>query len=108
MPTILEKTDLLRLAQTLADREERTVSTLDGLNVNVTSYVGEYPAHKHPKAEFFLVLDGELDLEFKGRIVTLSKGESIEVPEETVHKPSARARTLVMKIEPADFPFEKV
>jgi len=108
MSKILEKIDLVKLAQSLGEREERTVSTLEGMNVYVTSYAGEYPAHKHPKAEFFFVLDGELELNFKDRVVKLRKGEGLKVPEETVHKPLAKARAIVMKIEPIDFPFEKV
>ena len=108
MSTIIEKVNLVKLAQSLGDREEKTASTLEGMNVYVTSYVGEYAAHKHPKAEFFFVLDGELELEFREQVVILGKGEGLKVPEETVHKPSAKARALVMKIEPVDFPFEKV
>jgi len=103
-----EKIDLMRVAQELGDREERTVSNVESLNVYVTSYLGEYPAHKHPKAEFFLILDGELELDFSGRSVVLHKGEGLKVPQETVHKPFAKSRALVMKIEPAEFPFERV
>lgn len=102
------KIDLLRLADKLGDREENTVSNVENANVNVTSYLGEYPAHKHPKAEFFFVLDGELELDFSGRVITLRKGEGLRVPQETVHRPYAKSRALVMKIEPVEFPFEKV
>lgn len=105
---MLEKIDLVKRAHSLGDRDEKTVSTLEGVNVYVTSYAGDYVAHKHPKAEFFFVLDGELELEFREQVVILGKGEGMKVPEGTVHKPSAKARTLVMKIEPVDFPFEKV
>lgn len=103
-----EKIDLMRLGKELGDREERTVSNVEDLNVYLTSYLGEYPAHKHPKAEFFLVLEGELELDFSGQSVVIRKGESLKVSPETVHKPFAKSRALVMKIEPAEFPFEKV
>ncbi len=89
-----EKIDLMRVAQELGDREERTVSNVESLNVYVTSYLGEYPAHKHPKAEFFLILEGELELDFSGRSVVLHKGEGLKVPQETVHKPFAKSRAL--------------
>ena len=104
----LEKLDLAKLAYALGDREEKTVSTVEDVNVYVTSYMGEYPAHKHPKAEFFYVLEGELELSFSDRTMTLRKGEGLKVPMETVHKPYAKTRTLVLKIEPSDFPFVRV
>ena len=108
MSTLPDKIDLLKLADNLGDREEKTVSTVEDLNVYVTSYLGEYPAHKHPKAEFFFVLEGELELDFSGVAVTLRKGEGMKVPKETVHRPSAKSRALVLKIEPVEFPFQKV
>jgi len=108
MSMVPEKVDFMKLAQGLGDREERTISKIEDLNVYVTSYLGEYPAHKHPKAEFFFILDGELELDFNGRSVVLRKGEGLKVPQETVHKPYAKSRALVMKIEPVEFPFEKV
>jgi mannose-6-phosphate isomerase-like protein (cupin superfamily) len=108
MSKVPEKIDFMKLALELSDREEQTVSKIEDLNVYVTSYLGEYPAHKHPKAEFFFILDGELELEFNGRPVVLRKGEGLKVPKETVHKPYAKSRALVMKIEPVEFPFEKV
>jgi mannose-6-phosphate isomerase-like protein (cupin superfamily) len=103
-----EKVDLMKMARNLGDREEHALSRVEDLNVYVTSYLGEYPMHKHPKDEFFFVLEGELQLGFSGGEVLLGKGEGIKVPRETVHKPNAKSRALVMKIEPVEFPFEKV
>jgi mannose-6-phosphate isomerase-like protein (cupin superfamily) len=108
MSRVPKKIDFMKLALGLDDREEQTVSTIEDLNVYVTSYHGEYPAHKHPKAEFFFILDGELELEFNGQTVVLRKGEGVKVPQGTVHKPYAKSRALVMKIEPVEFPFVKV
>jgi len=98
----------MKIARNLGDREEHVLSRVEDLNVYVTSYVGEYPAHKHPKDEFFFVLEGQLQLDFNGKKVVLVKGEGITVPRETIHKPTARCRALIMKIEPVEFPFEKV
>ena len=54
MSILPDKIDLLKLADNLGDREEKTVSTVEDLNVCVTSYLGEYLAHRlelafHPK-----------------------------------------------------------
>jgi len=82
-----EKVDLIKLAQSLENRGELVVFRAEDLNVCVTSCVGEYPVHKHPKDEVFFVLEGELQLRFDGRKVVLRKGEGSKVPRETVHKP---------------------
>jgi mannose-6-phosphate isomerase-like protein (cupin superfamily) len=103
-----EKTDLLAVGRRLDQREEHIVSRVEDMNIYVTSYHGQYDAHKHPKDEFFFVLEGELEVDFNGSNIVLRKGEGITVPRETVHKPNAKSRAIVMKIEPVDFPFEKV
>lgn len=64
--------------------------------------------HKHPKDEFFLVLEGELQLGFGDRTVHLAEGEGLMVRKGTIHKPYAKDRALVLKVEPQDFPFEIV
>lgn len=51
-----EKVDLIKLAQSLENRGELVFFRAEDLNVYVTSYVGEYPTHKHPKDEVFFVL----------------------------------------------------
>jgi mannose-6-phosphate isomerase-like protein (cupin superfamily) len=107
MQRVPEKISAMQLAKELGDREERTISTLEGMNVYVTSYLGEYPAHKHPKPEFFLILDGELEVDFSGQSVVLGRGEGLTVPPGTVHRPFAKSRALVLKLEPVEFPFEK-
>jgi quercetin dioxygenase-like cupin family protein len=104
----LEKSDLLKIGRSLEDRKEFVVSQVEDLNVYVTSYVGEYPAHKHPKDEFFFILEGELQVETNHGKVVLAKGEGLKIPRETVHKLYAQTRTLVMKIEPVEFPFVQV
>jgi mannose-6-phosphate isomerase-like protein (cupin superfamily) len=108
MSEFLEKVNITKLAQQIGDREENVISRVEDLNVYITSYLGDYPAHKHPKDEFFFVLEGEIELDFKGRRIVLEKGEGLRVPKESVHKPYAKARAVVMKIEPVEFPFEKV
>jgi mannose-6-phosphate isomerase-like protein (cupin superfamily) len=100
------KIRLAELARTLKDRTELKIAEVEDVSIYLTSYLGEYPAHKHPKDEFFYVVEGELNLEFSGKEIVLKEGECYSVNKETVHKPSAKSRTLVLKIEPREFPFE--
>jgi len=104
----LDKIDFAKLALALEDGIEHTASQVEDLNINITIYHGEYPVHKHPKDEFFYVMDGEIELQFGEEQVMLRKGEGLKIPRETVHKAYARNRVAVMKIEPVDFPFERV
>lgn len=62
-----DKIDLIKLAQSLENRGELVVFRAEDLNVCVTSCVGEYRAHKHPKDEVFFVLEGEFQPRFDGR-----------------------------------------
>jgi len=108
MQAELEKIDFAKLALTLEDGIEHTVSQVEDLKINITTYHGEYPAHKHPKDEFFYVMEGEIELQLDKELIILRRGEGLKVPRETVHRPYARNRAVVMKIEPVDFPFERV
>jgi mannose-6-phosphate isomerase-like protein (cupin superfamily) len=59
--------------------------------------------HKHEhEDEFFLVLDGRLELEVEGREpFVLGPGQGVTIPRGIVHRPHALARTLVLMVEPA-------
>ena len=62
---------------------------------------GEFVWHAHKDTdETFIVLDGELTIEFRDRTVTLSKGEMIVVPKGVEHKPAAETECRIMIIEP--------
>jgi len=100
------KIQLADAAKQLKDRAELKVGEVEEMNVYLTAYLGEYPAHKHPKDEFFYVIQGQLELELAGDRVLLREGDCIPVKKGTVHKPSAKSRTLVLKVEPREFPFE--
>ncbi|MBL50634.1 MAG: cupin [Candidatus Marinimicrobia bacterium] len=62
---------------------------------------GEFIWHAHEDTdEAFIVLDGELNIEFPDKTVTLSKGEMIVVPKGMKHKPAAQNECQIMIIEP--------
>ena len=62
---------------------------------------GEFVWHTHDDTdETFIVLDGELIIEFRDRTITLKKGEMIVVPKGVEHKPSAQQKCQIMIIEP--------
>ena len=62
---------------------------------------GEFVWHAHKDTdETFIVLDGELTIEFRDKSVTLTKGEMIVVPKGVEHKPAAQNECQIMIIEP--------
>ena len=63
--------------------------------------MGEFIWHAHEDTdETFIVLDGELSLEFRDKIITLEKGEMFVVPKGVEHRPVAQNECKIMIIEP--------
>ena len=67
---------------------------------------GEFIWHSHADTdELFLLLDGELEMEFRDRTVRLLPGEMIVVPRGTEHRPCARnGEAQLLLMDPADTP----
>lgn len=79
----------------------KIVGELNGQHVKLAKLKGEFVWHKHDlEDELFLVVEGELKIEFKDKIVTLQKNEFIIVPKGVEHKPVAENEVLVMLFEP--------
>jgi mannose-6-phosphate isomerase-like protein (cupin superfamily) len=59
--------------------------------------------HKHEhEDEFFLVLEGRLELEVEGREpLVLGPRHGVTIPRGIVHRPHALGRTVVLMVEPA-------
>ena len=84
----------------------RIVARYNGNDIMVVRVEGEFVWHKHDDTDdFFLVVDGELDIELRDRTVTLGPGEMFVVPEGVEHRPVARrGEVKVMLIEPRGTP----
>ena len=74
--------------------------------VRLVKVEDEFIWHQHDDTdELFLILDGELDMEFRDRTVTLQPGELIVVPRGTEHRPCARhGEVKLLLIDPKDMP----
>ena len=84
----------------------RIVARYNDNEVRLVKVEGEFIWHRHPDTdELFLILDGELDMEFRDRTVTLRAGELIVVPKGTEHRPCARkGEVRMLLIDPKDMP----
>ena len=101
--------DKINLSEKLATFSDyfspRTVAQLNDLDVMVTKLKGEFVWHKHDDTDdFFLVLEGELDIQLRDRTVTLRAGELFVVPKGVEHRPLAREEVHLLLIEPTGTP----
>ena len=101
--------DKVNLAQKLATFSDhwspRTVAQFNGHDVMVVKVQGEFVWHKHDDTDdFFLVLDGQLDIELRDRTVSLGAGELFVVPRGVEHRPIARGEAHILLIEPTGTP----
>ena len=84
----------------------KIVASYNGNDVMVVRVEGEFVWHSHPDTDdFFLLIDGELDIELRDRTVTLRPGELFVVPANVEHRPVARrGEAKVLLIEPRGTP----
>jgi mannose-6-phosphate isomerase-like protein (cupin superfamily) len=80
----------------------RTLCSVNDALVRLGVLEGDFHWHKHDgEDEFFMVLEGHLDIELEDRMVTLRPGQAFTVPAGVMHFPHARQRTVVLMIERA-------
>ena len=80
----------------------RIVSQFNNYHIKLVKVKGEFTWHNHMDTdEFFLVLDGNLDIHFRDGKVKLDPGEMFVVPKGMEHKPSAEKECHILLIEPA-------
>ena len=102
--------DKVNLAEKLGSFSDhwapRIVARYNDNEVRLVKVDGEFTWHQHADTvELFLILEGELDIEFRERTVTLQPGELIVVPKGTEHRPCARkGEVKLLLIDPRDMP----
>lgn len=80
----------------------RVIAELNGQEVKLVKIKGSFVWHHHEEEdELFLVIRGELTMEFRDHAVRVQAGECIVVPRGTEHRPVAHEETHVMLFEPA-------
>lgn len=80
----------------------RTLCAVNDTWVRLGVMEGDFHWHKHDDTdEFFMVMEGHLDIELEDRTVTLKPGQAFTVPKGVMHFPHARERSVVLMIEQA-------
>ena len=86
------------------------ISTVDDYHCLLVLYEGNYPPHFHNKDEFFLVLEGTVDIEIEGGgATTLREKEGMVVRAGLHHRSITRtASALVLLFEAKDITYNPV
>ena len=84
----------------------KIVARYNDNEVRLVKTDGEFVWHKHDETdELFLILEGEFDMDFRERTVTVKPGELLIVPRGTEHRPAARrGEVKLLLIDPNDTP----
>ena len=98
--------EVVNLERKLAQFDEhwkpKVVAELNGQQVKLVKFLGEFVWHFHEhEDELFWVLEGRLRMEFRDRHVWVGPGELIVVPRGIEHRPCADEEVHVALFEPA-------
>jgi mannose-6-phosphate isomerase-like protein (cupin superfamily) len=79
----------------------RVVAELNDYQFKIVRIEGDFVWHDHPDTdEAFLVLDGELRIDFRDGAVLVQPGEMYVVPRGVEHKPYAKREVRMLLVEP--------
>lgn len=99
----LEKSNIFEhLSQISEHWNPHIVAELNGQHVKLAKLKGEFVWHHHDEEdELFLVLEGELTIEFRDKKVELGPNDFLVVPRGVEHRPVAEKEVSVLLFEPA-------
>ena len=79
----------------------KVVGELNGQEVKLVKFVGEFPWHHHEhEDEMFMAVKGNFRIEFRDKTVELTPGEFVIVPHGVEHRPVAETEVEVLLFEP--------
>ena len=81
--------------------QPRVVAEMNDYQFKLAKIQGEFVWHSHADTdEVFIVVDGQMSLEFRDGKVDLKAGEMYVVPRGVEHKPVAASECAIMLVEP--------
>ena len=81
--------------------QPKVVAEMNDYQFKVVRLQGEFVWHDHADTdETFIVIEGDLQIDFRDGVVKLSAGEMCVVPKGVEHKPFAKNEVKLLLIEP--------
>ena len=98
------KVNITQIAARLTEPfKHLVVGQVDDYCAYLTRMEGAYLFHQHPKDELYMVLEGEVIIEYAGGTsVTLGQGESLVVQAGEKHRSRAEKAALVLMFKSRD------
>ncbi len=94
-----------KLAQIHTHWDPHVVADYNDNDIMVVKFKGEFPFHLHEDTDdFFLVLNGEMVMDYADTSYPVKSGEIFVVPKGVSHRPRAEAECEVLLIEPKGVP----
>ena len=99
----IEKVNLTEKLSQFSDYfNPRIAGELNGQQVKLVKFQGEFVWHNHDKEdELFYVVKGSFDMHLRDRIIAINTGEFLIMPRGIEHKPVAKEEVEIMLFEPA-------
>jgi len=80
----------------------KIIAQMNDYHFRIVKVQGEFVWHDHPETdEVFIVLKGQLEIQFRDGKVLLKEGEMFVVPKGWEHKPVAKKECHILLVEPA-------
>jgi mannose-6-phosphate isomerase-like protein (cupin superfamily) len=80
----------------------KIIARMNDYHFKLVKFKGDFIWHKHDDTdETFIVLDGEMTIDFRDGKVDIKAGEMFVVPRGIEHKPFAKEECKIMLVEPA-------
>jgi len=80
----------------------KIIAQMNNYHFKIVKVQGEFVWHDHPETdEVFIVLKGQLEIQFRNGKVFLNEGEMFVVPKGLEHNPVAENECHIMLVEPA-------
>ena len=80
----------------------KIIAQMNDYHFKIARIQGEFIWHDHPETDdVFIVLKGQLEIQFRDGRVVLRQGEMFVVPKGLEHKPVAEQECQILLVEPA-------
>jgi len=103
----MNKPDKINLKEKFSKFSEhwspKVIAKMNNYQFKLVKIKNEFIWHKHKNMdEVFIVIAGNMKIEFRDSVIDLSEGEMFVVPKGVEHKPYSKDECKVMIVEPKD------